>query len=106
MVPVVLDMRHEARYKDQINRPAAKDLVSYVNVAAFGIACDWHRHRTLPKPQADRRTPEYRSVARVTRTEMRADSYFDCGAPLAIHLPLAAAPHDDDTAKDDTAKVE
>jgi hypothetical protein len=51
MVPVVLDVRYEARYKDQIDRPAAKDLVSYVNVAALGIARDRHRHRTLLKPK-------------------------------------------------------
>ena len=29
---------------------AAKNLISYVNVAVFGIARDWHRHRTLRKP--------------------------------------------------------
>src|SRR5216684_5871866 len=83
MVPVILDVRHEARYKHQINRPAAKDLVSDVNVAAFGIARDRHRHRTLPKPQADRRTPEHRSAARVTRTEMRADGYL-VAAPASV----------------------
>ena len=73
-------MCDEARYKDQINRSAAKNLVGYVNVAAFGIARDWHRHRTLRKPQADRCTPEHRIAAGMTRTEMRAEGYFDCPA--------------------------
>src|ERR1700730_8150380 len=49
-----LDVRHEARYKDQINWPAAKNLVSDMNVATFGIARHWQRHRTLTKLHADR----------------------------------------------------
>jgi hypothetical protein len=49
--------------KIQINRPGAKDLVSYMNVATFGIPRHPHRHRTLLKPQADRLTPKHSSVA-------------------------------------------
>src|SRR4029077_8393051 len=45
--PVVLDLRNKSRRQDQIDRPAAKDLIGYVYVAALRIVCRPRRHCTV-----------------------------------------------------------
>jgi hypothetical protein len=44
MLPVIFDMRDEARYKNEIGRAAAKNLVSDMNIAAFGVVRYGHGH--------------------------------------------------------------
>src|SRR5208337_939085 len=87
MVPVVFEVRHEARYKDQINRPITEDLVGNVNVTALGIARHRRRHRTL---RSSERISLRDSIAHVRRCAKAAMA----PASLRSHLLAAVASRD------------